>query len=281
VAGALAAAKMNIPVVHIEAGLRSFNKRMPEEINRITCDHVSTLLFAPTDIGLSHLHDEGFNIKANSPYSIDNPGVFQCGDLMLDNSLYFSKKSDSVSTILKDLGLESNNYILSTIHRDNNTDIPERLNALFLTLNKIGIENRIPVVIPLHPRTTHLLKKKLTTETYSEIMNSEWIKIIPPVSYLDVVALEKNTQIIMTDSGGVQKEAFFFKKPCVVLRSESEWMELVDNGNNIIADADEEKIVAAYEELMGKSDFTFPEFYGNGRAAYFICERIIEHIGKN
>ena len=98
-------------------------------------------------------------------------------------------------------------------------------------------------------------------------MNSEWIKIIPPVSYLDVVALEKNTQIIMTDSGGVQKEAFFFKKPCVVLRSESEWMELVDNGNNIIADADEEKIVAAYEELMGKSDFTFPEFYGNGRAA--------------
>ena len=155
-AGALAASKIHIPVVHIEAGLRSYNKSMPEEINRIMCDHVSTLLFTPTKAGFNNLIKEGFNGNSEPPYSIDNPKVFHCGDIMFDNSLYFSSVANKTTTILTENDLEADKYILATIHRNNNTDDAVRLNSLFNAINKIAKENKIKVVIPLHPRTAKL-----------------------------------------------------------------------------------------------------------------------------
>ena len=278
IAGALTASKLNYPVVHIEAGLRSFNRQMPEEINRIVCDHVSTLLFTPTTLGFENLRNEGFDVGAQPPYHLDNPAVFHCGDLMLDNSLHFSDGSVKNSNVLEKLGLIENQFILATIHRDNNIDDPRRLNSLFRSLNDISKSKNITVVMPLHPRTRNMIEEKLNKELNEEIERNAGMKIIPPASFTDIVALEKGAKMIMTDSGGIQKEAFFFKKPCIVLRSESEWMELIENGNNIIADADEEKIALAYETLSNKTDFTFPAFYGDGKASIFICQKMIEHI---
>lgn len=276
-AGAIAASKIQIPVVHIEAGLRSFNKMMPEEINRIMCDHVSTLLFSPTSAGYDNLLKEGFKGNNQPPFNIDHPGVYHCGDVMYDNSLYFSKVAEQKSSILKDNELETDKFILATIHRNNNTDEPERLNSLFSALNKIANGNKTKIILPLHPRTSKLLVKNLSPELYSTIKTNKNIKIIEPVSFLAMIALEKNASLVITDSGGVQKEAFFFKKPCIILRSETEWIELVECGSAIIADADEIKIVEAYNELIHKSDLKFPDLFGDGNAAGFICGEILKN----
>lgn len=273
VAGGLCASKMRIPLIHVEAGLRSYNKSMPEEINRIMCDHVSTLLFSPTKTGLENLAKEGFNIDAPKPYSIDNPKVFLCGDVMYDNSLHFSKISDEKSTLLNDLKIEGD-FILSTIHRDNNTDNPERLEAIFKALLDISLDQQI--VLPLHPRTKKLLGTNLSKETFEKVQNNEKIRIIDPVGFLDIIALEKNSSMIVTDSGGLQKEAFFFEKPCLILRPETEWVEIVNNGNAIIADADYNRIMDGYNTLKSKTDFTHPSFYGDGKAGNFICNEIID-----
>ena len=253
-AGALAASKINIPVIHIEAGLRSYNKSMPEEINRIMCDHVSTLLFSPTKTGFNNLVKEGFKENSEPPYSINNPKIIHCGDVMFDNSLYFSSIAEETTAILKENNLEEEKYILATIHRDNNTDNAVRLNSLFNAINKIAKENKIKVVIPIHPRTAKLLPKNLNSSLYSEIKISEYIKIIDPVSFLEMIALEKNAQLIMTDSGGVQKEAFFFKKPCIILRQETEWIELAECGSAITADAIEQNIIDAYNIFLSKKN---------------------------
>ena len=180
-AGAVAASKIHVPIVHIEAGLRSFNKSMPEEINRIMCDHTSTLLFSPTATGLNNLINEGFRLTNKLPYSADNPGIFHCGDIMYDNSLYFKSISDNRSTIIKDNKLEKDNFILSTIHRDNNTDDPVRLNAIFGSLVEIASQENISVVIPLHPRTSKLLESNLDAELLKSIKSNPKIKLIPPV----------------------------------------------------------------------------------------------------
>ena len=277
-AGALAASKINIPVIHIEAGLRSYNKAMPEEINRIMCDHVSTLLFSPTKAGLNNLIKEGFKENNKPPYSIDNPKVFHCGDVMFDNSIHFSLIAEETTTILKDNSLEADKYILATIHRNNNTDDVVRLNTLFNAINKIAKGNEIKVVIPLHPRTAKLLPQNLSSSLYTEIKTSKYIRIIDPVSFLEMIALEKNAQLIITDSGGVQKEAFFFRKPCIILRPQTEWVELVESGSAIIADADEQNIINAYNSLLTKKDIMFPNTFGDGKASEFICSEIIKLI---
>ena len=275
VAGGLAASKLHIPLIHIEAGLRSYNKSMPEEINRILCDHTSTLLFTPTLQGLDNLKKEGFAVDNAAPYNIDNPKVYHCGDIMYDNSLHFSEVSDTSSSILSDEGI-SGKFILSTIHRNNNTDEPDRLTAIFSALLKIADDHTI--VLPLHPRTKKMMDVNLNAELKSKIDASANIKIIPPVSFLDVIALEKNAEMVITDSGGVQKEAFYFKKPCIILRPETEWVEIVQNGNAILADADESRILGAYEQLSTKIDFTYPEIFGDGKASEFICQEIVAHI---
>ncbi len=274
-AGAIAASKIHVPVVHVESGLRSFNKKMPEEINRITCDHCSTLLFTPTDQGVVNLKAEGFTIDADGPYTMDNPGAFRCGDVMYDNSLYFEATANERSSVLKDLGVEENEFILATVHRNNNTDIPERLNAIFKAFLDIANSSDKKIVLPLHPRTKNLLSANLDPAVKDSLDRCQNFILTTPVSFLDMVMLESKCSMVLTDSGGVQKEAFFFKKPCVILRSETEWVELVENGNAIIADADEKKIIEAYRALSGKSDYTYPSYYGKGDAAEFICDKIL------
>ena len=277
-AGAMAASKIHIPVIHIEAGLRSFNKSMPEEINRIMCDHVSTLLFSPTKTGFNNLIQEGFLSQTKAPYSIDNPKIYHCGDVMYDNSLFFSKISDVKTSIINDLKLKNNGFILATIHRNNNTDEPIRLNALFKSLNDISINHQLQIVLPLHPRTSNLLDRNLSKDLVEAIRLNSNFKIISPVSFLEMLALEKNCCLVMTDSGGVQKEAFYFEKPCVILRPETEWIELLENGAALIADADENKIKFSFEQLIAKKDLSFPKLYGDGKAAEFICSEIINQI---
>lgn len=277
-AGALAAAKLHIPVIHVEAGLRSFNKSMPEEINRITCDHMSTLLFTPTTTGLTNLKNEGFHTESRSPISIDAPAVYHCGDVMYDNSLYFSTVSDERSSILSRLGLTKEQFILCTIHRDSNTDHSENLASIVKALLEIQKRSGQKIVLPLHPRTKTKLNTSIGETTYQELINHPEILIIEPVGFLDVIALEKNTSVVITDSGGLQKEAYFFKRPCIILRPQTEWIEIVETGNAILADADSEKIVNAFNVLTQKTDFSFPELYGDGNAARFICEKIITDL---
>ncbi len=277
-AAAIAASKMHIPIVHIEAGLRSFNKSMPEEINRIVCDHVSSLLFSPTLTGFNNLISEGFSYKNKSPFTADNPGIFHCGDVMYDNSLFFKKIATDKSNVLDEYDLENKAFILSTIHRNNNTDQPERLTAIFKALNKISTDNQIHVVLPLHPRTSKLLDKNLDSNLLEEVRSNPLIQLIPPVSFLDMIQLESHCQMVVTDSGGVQKEAYFFKKPCIILRPETEWTEIVDAGSGVIADADEKKITESYRQLMAKSgELNYPPIFGNGTAAEFICGVMLEN----
>jgi UDP-GlcNAc3NAcA epimerase len=277
-AGAVAASKIHVPVVHIEAGLRSFSKAMPEEVNRIMCDHVSTLLFSPTKTGFDNLVREGFKKDATAPYTANNPCIYHCGDVMYDNSLHFSAVVESKTNILKKQGLEENKFILATIHRNNNTDEPERLNALFKSLNDISLKHNLQVVLPLHPRTSKLLESNLTKENLSAIKSNTGFKIIEPASFLEMIALEKNCRLVMTDSGGVQKEAFYFEKPCVILRPETEWVELVECGTAVIADADEQRIKSAFEKLTSATGMKFPKLYGDGHAAEFICGEMIKHL---
>ncbi len=285
-AGAVAAAKIHVPIVHIEAGLRSFNKSMPEEINRIVCDHCSTLLFTPTKAGLENLRREGFSIDESGPSTlrqaqgsgtsvptIDNPRVYHCGDIMYDNSLHFANIAEEKTDIIQRLDLAGKPFILATIHRDSNTDHPERLSAIFRAL--IQLSKECQVVLPLHPRTNKLLKTNLDEDLQKQIFSSPDIKLIPPVSFLEMIALERHAQLVMTDSGGVQKEAYFFKKPCIILRPETEWVEIVETGNAILADADESRIMQAWQHFKVNPPTSFPEIFGDGHAAEFMLEQIL------
>ena len=273
-AGAVAAAKIHVPIVHIEAGLRSFNKAMPEEINRIVCDHCSTLLFTPTQAGLENLKREGFPIGNEGPYSIDNPKVYHCGDIMYDNSLHFSELAEAKTDIVKRLNLNGKPYILATIHRDSNTDHPERLSAIFASLLQIAEDS--PIVLPLHPRTAKLLKTNLDKTLQEQIFNTQNINIIPPVSFLEMVALERHAQLVMTDSGGVQKEAYFFQKPCIILRPETEWVEIVETGAALLADANEHRIMEAWTHFKANPPRQFPAIFGDGHAAEFILNEMLQ-----
>lgn len=276
-AGSVTAAKLNIPVAHVEAGLRSFNRRMPEEINRTVSDHLSTLLFSPTKTGIKNLYSEGIGKNTKPPYTAENPGVFHCGDVMYDNALYFSEKAKT-SGILKTLGIHENNYFLCTIHRDHNTDIPENLNSIFTAILKVSENTGLKAVIPLHPRTSNVLDQNLGSRLYNSLMKSALISVIPPVSFLDMIHLEKKASLIMTDSGGVQKEAYFYKIPCIVLRPETEWVELVEAGAAVITNCDKEKILKTATSFLKKKPSVFPEIFGNGKASEFICSAIVDSI---
>ena len=268
-AGAIAASKIHIPIVHIEAGLRSFNKAMPEEINRICCDHCSTMLFSPTATGYQNLINEGFDPRNKKPFTIDNPGIYHCGDVMYDNSMFFGSTDNRQQTT------DNRKYILCTIHRNNNTDEPERLSSIAKALLRLSKEEEI--IIPLHPRTKKLLDVNLSSEIYNKFINNERIHIIPPASFLEMIKLEKNASIILTDSGGVQKEAYFFKKPCIIIRSETEWKEIVECGAAIIADANEDNIVNGYYHFKDNKISEYPELFGDGKAAEFICNELISN----
>jgi UDP-GlcNAc3NAcA epimerase len=278
IAGALAAVKIHIPVIHVEAGLRSFNKAMPEEINRISCDHMSTLLFVPSITGMENLKNEGFKLHDALKADLDHPKVYHCGDVMFDNSLYFSEISDQKSTILSTYNLKENGYVLSTIHRDSNTDSKVNMEEIFGALLEIQEKSGLVIVLPIHPRTKGKMREQLSSELLHKIESNPHFKIIPPSGFLDIIALEKHARILVTDSGGLQKEAYFFRKPCVILRPQTEWVEIVENGNAILADASKKRIIKAFEDLTAKHDLSYPPLYGDGKAAVFICEKIVNDL---
>lgn len=271
-AAALVAAKMFIPVVHVEAGLRSFNKRMPEEINRITTDHVSTLLFAPTQTAVDNLRREGFNLEEQQTPTIDSPLVLRSGDVMYDNALHFSNRPEG-DAYLQGLGLERERYAVATIHRDNNTDIPERLNSILDALKKWSTDNAMPVVVPSHPRLL-----KFLTESQQNDLQKAGLRLVPPASYVQMIALLASSRFVFTDSGGLQKEAYFVQRPCVILRPETEWVELTEGGHAIVTDADTTRILQAAHQLMNRSPEAWPQLYGDGHAAEQICQSIIQYI---
>lgn len=274
-AAAVAASKIHIPVFHIEAGLRSFNMAMPEEINRIVCDQLSSVLFTPTLTGLRNLEAEGFSSIKSRVRFADGRGqrVVLSGDVMYDNSMYFSAMADVQSDIIERLGLRYRQFVLATIHRPANTDNPENLRSIFRALNDIAEQYQMDVVLPLHPRT-----RKMIGDLRLEIGDlSDRIRIIEPASFFEIIRLEKNAAIVMTDSGGVQKEAFFYGTPCVILRPETEWVEIVEAGAGILADADYERIMAAYEALVNKS-VQFPALFGDGHASEKILNEIVKYL---
>ena len=252
-AGAIAASKLHIKIAHIEAGLRSFNMQMPEEVNRILTDRISSLLFCPTKLAVDNLTNEGVN-NWNT-----NASVILSGDVMLDGAVFykdFAQKPIDMN-ILDD-------FVLCTIHRAENTDNATRLNNIVSALNEIAEEKQ--VILPLHPRTKSVLE-----QGGYDVSN---LTIIDPVGYLNMVWLIDHCSLVMTDSGGLQKEAFFFTKPCITMRDETEWVELVDNGFNVIVGADKEKILNAYVEYIFQTNYNI-DLYGSGKASKTIVEEMI------
>lgn len=252
-AGALAASKLLIPVVHIEAGLRSFNKTMPEEQNRILTDHLAHILFVPTTAAIENLHREG--IEKN---------VYNVGDVMYDAVLNFKEISKKKSNLLKDLEVEPNSYILTTIHRAENTNDINRLKNIIEALNEVNKK----IILPLHPRTKKYISDYNLKFNYN-------VKVIDPIGYLEMLYLEDNSIKIVTDSGGVQKEAYFMKKPCITMRDETEWVETVSTGWNVIVGTDKHKIINALNDFNAPD--TQQQIFGDGKAS----EKIADIINKS
>jgi UDP-GlcNAc3NAcA epimerase len=275
-AGAIAASKIHVPIAHIEAGLRSYNKAMPEEINRIMCDHASTMLFSPTNTGYNNLVREGFSVNTDAKASVDAPHIYQCGDVMFDNLAHFSNIASEQSILMQDLNVRTNNFILATIHRNNNTDVPERLHTILRSINAISIEHNLTVILPLHPRTLKILALPEHAAIMAELKANTNFKCIAPLSYLQMIVMMHNCKLIITDSGGVQKEAFFFAKPCIVLRHETEWTELLECGMALLCDANSTKILNAFATFNNKKIGALPNLYGNGAAAQFILSKLLE-----
>jgi UDP-GlcNAc3NAcA epimerase len=254
-AGALAAKKLLIKLVHVEAGLRSFNMAMPEEINRILTDRISDILFCPTDNAVKNLKSEGFDHFSAQ--------VYHCGDIMYDAALFYQEKAKRESNILVDLGITAENYVLATIHRQENTDDLERLKSIVVALNHIDQSKK--VIVPLHPRTKKILESNQIKVEFT---------VIDPIGYMDMIALTSNAYMVLTDSGGLQKEAFFFGKYCITLRDQTEWIELVDSGFNTLVGADKNKIIHTFENIdVGNINFDV-KLYGDGKTADFILSKL-------
>lgn len=254
-AGALVAAKLHIKLAHVEAGLRSFNNQMPEEINRILTDRLSNILFCPTDYAIKNLEAEGYN-------NFTEKKIVKTGDIMLDASMYYSKREIQFTKTIPEI------FALCTVHRAENTDSEEKLLTIFTSLNEIGVKNK--VVFPLHPRT----KSKLETiePRYKTVFPN--IVFLDPLGYLEMIWLLKNCKFVITDSGGLQKEAYFFRKMCLTLRDQTEWKELVDIGYNLLSKIDKTEIVAKANEILNtKQDFE-TVLYGDGKAGELILEKL-------
>lgn len=254
-AGALAAAKLHIPVIHVEAGLRSFNMQMPEEINRILTDRISSVLFCPTDAALKNLAAEGFD---NLPVKI-----VKNGDVMQDAAIYYARKASEKATVLNLLPVKR--FVLATVHRQENTDDPDHLKGIIEGLN--AIHREVPVVLPLHPRTRNILQQSGLSVDFITI---------DPVGYFDMISLLQNCEMVVTDSGGVQKEAFFFGKFCITLREQTEWVELVEQGFNRLAGSNPLLLADAFDHFRNTTADFSVNLYGGGKAA----EKAVDFILK-
>jgi UDP-GlcNAc3NAcA epimerase len=257
-AGALAAAKLFIPVAHVEAGLRSFNRRMPEEVNRVLTDHLSDLLFCPTETSVRNLTNEGII-----------EGVFQTGDVMYDAFRFHKEQALKSSPILSQLNLRPKEYSLATVHRQESTDEHEALSNIFNALEKIAAKD-CPLIIPLHPRT-----KKVLEQSHSKQRKNPWMYLISPVGYLDMIALESQAKVILTDSGGIQKEAYFAQIPCVTLRDETEWLETLEDGWNHLGGRDSSTILQAYQAALRSNRGDQSKPYGDGSASRLILQHML------
>lgn len=273
-AGSLAAAKIHIPVAHVEAGLRSFNRSMPEEINRIACDHVSSWLFAPTPTAVSNLLHEGLRTDDPVSPSPDHPHVFMSGDVMYDNALHFSSLVEKSSDLLERLSIKDREFVLCTLHRDHNTDRADRLNAIFGFLSAMTRDYGLTLVLPVHPRTRKMMPQLLEPKLLQSIESNPLFVLTGPLSYLEMLLAEKHARMIITDSGGVQKEAYFFQKPCLVLRAETEWVELIDQGAAVLVDTDPERFAESFRNYFDEPPSAFPAIFGDGNAAGAICEAL-------
>ncbi len=255
-AGALAAAKLHIPVAHVEAGLRSFEMKMPEEINRILTDRISRVLFCPTETAISNLEKEGFK-----NFDCD---VILSGDVMYDAVLFYKQKIKTHSTIIQKENPGNKKFILATIHRAENTNNPLRLAEICKALNEIN--KKIQIILPLHPRTRAFLKdQNLKLDA----------RLIDPVGYFDMLALLEGCSLVITDSGGLQKEAYFFNRYCLTLRDQTEWTELVEAGVNTLVGADRNAILKGFHEALTKTVVAKPNLYGNGKAAELIANALL------
>lgn len=256
IAGALAAKKLHFKVAHVEAGLRSFNMQMPEEINRILTDRISDWLFCPTDTAIKNLENEGYkNISCK---------IVKTGDVMEDAAMFYAKKASEKSTIINKLNLNGNSFILATIHRAENTDNLNNLSGIIHALNKLNESTK--VIVPLHPRTKKLIENHNLKPAFT---------CIEPLGYFDMIQLLQNCSLVITDSGGLQKEAFFFGKFCITTREQTEWVELVENGYNSIAGTDTNSIILLAQKALTA---IFPEklnLYGNGNACENICKSLL------
>lgn len=254
-AGALAASGLHIPVAHVEAGLRSFNKKMPEERNRVLTDHLSHWLFSPSKAAVENLKREGISQR-----------VYLTGDIMYDSLLHFKSYAFGQSTILKALSLSQRNYYLATIHRAENTDYPERLKSILTAFRQLSLE----VVLPLHPRT----KQKISTYHLDDMLKHPNIHVVAPLNYFDMLRLASDAKVILTDSGGVQKEAYMLQVPCVTVRHETEWEETVQAGWNRLVQANPQQIVNTVNSFQVPA--SSPPLFGDGNTAEKICDILMK-----
>jgi len=266
-AGAMAATRMGVPVAHVEAGLRSYDNTMPEEENRVMADHASTWLFCPTATAVKNLDREGMSDDPARAATRKKPRIVQVGDVMFDNTVHYAAIARGRS-ILHDLGLEGRAFAVATVHRASTADDPDKLSAVFAAFSAIHAATGVEVIVPVHPRTAR---------TLAGSKGGPWngVRIIPPLGYLDLLALVDGAQVVLTDSGGLQKEACFLRKPCVILRDNTEWSELLGRGGSVLAGTGTKRIVEATLYLLRAVQAPIPDAFGDGHAAEHICEVLL------
>ena len=284
-ASCIVAVKRHIPIIHIEAGVRSHNKKFPEEVNRLICDHVSSMLFVPTYSGIDCLRKEGLNDDREHNYSLiqekqvcllNSPLVYKCGDIMYDNTLFFQEKANLYfERVYQKNELPKHKYVLVTAHRPSNVDdsgkLKEILRFFHFLINDLGLV----VVFPTHPRTKKIIEQ---SKELKKLIDKSGIYCIPPVSFIEMVGLEKNAELIVTDSGGVQKEAYFMNKPCLIMLEETPWVELLETGNAKLVGNNYDSLCKGAKDFIERKNYSFKKIYGDGNSAKFICEKIYENL---
>jgi UDP-GlcNAc3NAcA epimerase len=277
-AGAIAASSLKIPLIHVEAGLRSFNKSMPEELNRIICDQLATVLFTPTPQAIENLASEGIRHNSSKPVSLNNPAVVNCGDVMLDVAKIFKERVAALNW--KDIGLiqPSKRWILCTLHREQNTSNLANLNEVVKAILALPDSQNCEIVWPLHPRTRKALESIHEPDILDKLESHPAIHLCDPLSYLQTQFLLHHCDIVLTDSGGLQKEAFFADKPSVIMRNETEWVELLEHEYALLCNTDSERMKKAISKQWNKDLKNSPSFYGNGNASASIVNTILSHF---
>lgn len=271
VAGALVAHTIKLPLFHVEAGLRSHNFTMPEELNRIFADRASTLLFVPTKKAIQNLVKENYRFPGDTPYSINQPGIIFCGDIMFDNYLHYQSRSQQPAGIDLDGKQE---FVFMTMHRNYNADKPEIAEEILLAVNDAAAAKKAKVIFPIHPRTKNQLQEN-NPALWKKISSGSSFIITDPLSYLETIWALKNSSLVLTDSGGLQKESYFSGKHCIILRPETEWVELVEAGKAITVWHKRSLITDAFNEFFGKN-YQPGEMYGDGKSAEVICQSILD-----